>query len=242
MLFFNTSRKNQYTDFSEVALDMHSHLIPGVDHGATDINDSLALMTGLKNLGFNHLITTPHTQQELYPNTREQLVEAHNSLKNVVPNGLTLRLSSEYYLDREFRSKLETRNVIPLPGNRLLIAFDKLTKPYDLEDRIFDLIARGFQPILAHPERYLFFHSHFGSYKRIKKMGVELQLSALSLTDYYGKAIRKIAEKLVEKDMIDFIGTDIHQIAQLEVLATVPKSKFFSKLLDSGMLKNRELI
>ena len=242
MLFFNRPRRDQPTDFSKVGLDMHSHLIPGVDDGAKDVTDSLALINGLKNLGFEHLITTPHTLQDIHPNTKESLNNAHLLLDGKLPAGLTLRLSSEYYLDQQFQDQLESDTVIPLPGNRLLIEFSQITKPYDLEERLFDLNVKGYRPVLAHPERYLFFQPHFEYYKRIKDMGVELQLNALSLTDHYGKSIRKIAEKLIEKDMIDFIGTDTHHLKHLEILAQVPQSKFFSRLLDSGLLKNQELI
>ncbi|WP_354358966.1 CpsB/CapC family capsule biosynthesis tyrosine phosphatase [Pedobacter sp. UYP30] len=242
MLFFNRPRKDQPTDFSKVGLDMHSHLIPGVDDGAKDIADSILLINGLKNLGFEHLITTPHTLQDIHPNTQKTLGKGHLLLEGKLPEGLTFRLSSEYYLDEQFQGQLEAGAVMPLPGNRLLVEFSQITKPYDLEERFFDLSLKGYQPILAHPERYLFFHRHFEYYKRIKDMGVELQVNALSLTDHYGKSIRKIAEKLIEKDMIDFIGTDTHHLKHIETLAQVPQNKFFVRLLDSGLLKNQELM
>ena len=242
MLFFNRPRNDRPTDFSKVCLDMHSHLIPGVDDGAKDLTDSIALINGLRNLGFEHLITTPHTLQDIHPNTKESLGKAHLLLDGKLPAGLTLRLSSEYYLDQQFLDQLEGGTVIPLPGNRLLVEFSQIIRPYDLEERFFDLNVKGYRPVLAHPERYLFFHSHFEYFKRIKDMGVELQVNALSLTDHYGKSIRKIAEKLIEKDMIDFIGTDAHHEKHLEMLTQVPRNKFFSRLLDSGLLKNQELI
>ena len=242
MLFFKRARKGQYTDFNRVGLDMHSHLIPGVDDGAKDVADSIALIDGLRNLGFEHLVTTPHTLQDIHPNSKESLSKGHLFLDGKIPEGLTLRLSSEYYLDEQFQDQLEEGTVMPLPGNRLLVEFSQLAKPFDLEERFFDLNVRGYQPILAHPERYLFFHKKFEYYKRIKDMGVELQVNALSLTDHYGKSIRKIAEKLIEKDLIDFIGTDTHHLQHIETLAQVPQSKFFARLLDSGLLKNQELI
>ncbi|MGY3055253.1 protein-tyrosine phosphatase [Pedobacter sp. UYEF25] len=242
MLFFNRSRRDQFTDFSQIGLDMHSHLIPGVDDGAKDLSDSLALINGLKSLGFDHLITTPHTLQDIHPNTRESLGCGHALLDGKLPSGITLRLSSEYYLDQHFQGQLDKGEVMPLPGNRLLVEFSQITKPYDLEARIFDLTVKGYQPVLAHPERYLFFHAQFGYFKRMKDMGMELQVNALSLTDHYGKSIRNVAEKLIEKDMVDFIGTDLHHEKHLSMLAKVPQNKFFSRLLDSGLLKNRELI
>lgn len=221
---------------------MHSHLIPGVDDGAKDIEDSIKLITGLKELGFHHLITTPHTLQDIHPNTTETLKRGHSLLEGKLPSGITLNLSSEYYLDEQFQRQLSAGNLMPLPGNRLLVEFSQISRPHDLEEIIFDLGIKGYQVVLAHPERYLFFHKNFNYYNRIKEMGVELQVNALSLTDHYGKGIRSIAEKLIEKDMIDFFGTDTHHLKHIETLKTVPASKYFARLVDSGLLKNQDLI
>jgi protein-tyrosine phosphatase len=153
-----------------------------------------------------------------------------------------LHLSSEYYLDDQFQDQLDKNEVMPMPGNRLLIEFSQISRPHNLENFIFDIGIKGFQIVLAHPERYLFFHKQFNYYTRLKEMGVEFQINAMSLTDHYGKGIKIIAEKLIEKDMIDFIGTDIHHLKHIEVLRKVPTSKHFSKLIDSGLLKNKDLI
>lgn len=241
MLFFK-KQKPKYSDFSAIGTDMHSHLVPGVDDGAKDIPNSIELISGLKELGFNKLYTTPHTLQDIHPNTSETLKKGHAQLDGKLPEGITMDLSSEYYLDEQFQTQLGENNLIPLPGNRLLVEFSQITKPHDLEEVIFDLGIKGYQVVLAHPERYLFFHKQFNYYTRLKEMGIELQINAMSLTEHYGKGIKSIAEKLVEKDMIDFIGTDIHHIRHLEVLKRVPESKFFTRLVESGLLKNQELI
>jgi protein-tyrosine phosphatase len=241
MFFFNR-RRSAYSDFSELALDMHSHLVPGVDDGARDVADSISIITGLKELGFQHLITTPHTLQGIHPNTSETLSSGHALLSDHLPSGITLRLSSEYFLDEQFDEQLNAKSVMPMPGNRLLIEFSQISRPLDLEEKIFDLGIKGYQVILAHPERFQFFHRQFDYYKRLKEMGVELQLNALSLTGHYGKNVKSIAEKLVEKDMIDFIGTDIHHVRHLDVLKQVPGTKSFERLMTSGVLKNKYLI
>lgn len=242
MFFFNRSKKSTYTDFGAVGLDMHSHLIPGVDDGAKDVADSVQLITGLQDLGFKHLITTPHSLLDIHPNSKESLTNAHNLLAGKIPNGIALQLSSEYFLDEQFQHLLATNTVMPFKGNRLLIEFSQVSKPHKLEDIIFDLGLKGYQVVLAHPERYLFYHKQFDYYTRIKEMGVELQLNALSFTEHYGKTIKAIAEKLVEKKMIDFIGTDIHHVRHLDTLRRVPLTKHFAQLVDSGLLKNQELI
>jgi protein-tyrosine phosphatase len=242
MFFFNRSSKNTATDFSAIGLDMHAHLTPGVDDGAQNLTESLALINGLKELGFEHLIATPHTLAGIHPNTKQILAQAHALLEGQIPSGVQLNLSSEYYLDEQFQHQLNANELMPFKGNRLLIEFSQISRPHDLEEVIFDLGIKGYQPVLAHPERYLFFHKQLDYYKRIKEMGVELQVNALSLTNHYGKNIREVAERLIEKDMIDFIGTDLHHAKHLELLKQVPQSKYFARLVASGLLKNRELI
>lgn len=242
MIFFKRPGKTKYKDFGTIGVDMHSHLIPGVDDGAKDVADSIQIIQGLKNLGFTKLFTTPHTLQDIHPNTHETLKMGYSLLDGQLPDGITLDLSSEYYMDEQFTNQVLEGTVMPLPGNRLLIEFSQISKPHDLEEVIFDLGIKGYQVILAHPERYLFFHKNFDYYTRLKEMGVELQINALSLTDHYGKHIKAVAEKLIEKDMIDFIGTDIHHARHLEGLKRVPETKAFTRLLDSGLLKNQTLI
>lgn len=242
MFILNRFKKPAYTDFSEVALDMHSHLVPGVDDGAQHLADSISLITGLKDLGFTQLITTPHTLEGIHPNTQETLKQGYSLLEGQLPNEIKLSLSSEYYLDGQFQQQLDQNELLPFQGNRLLIEFSQISQPHDLEAVIFNLAIRGFQVVLAHPERYLFFHQKFNYYTRLKEMNVELQVNALSLTTHYGKAIKAIAEKLVEKNMVDFIGTDIHHVKHLELLKEVPKTKHFERLIKSGTLKNKELM
>ena len=242
MFFFKRSKKQKYLDFSVIGVDMHSHLIPAVDDGAKDIADSLALIEGLKALGFHHLITTPHTFQDIHPNTKVSLEDGHKLLTGHLPDGIGLALSSEYYLDDQFKEQLDLEAILPLPGNRLLVECSQLVKPHDLEERIFDLGIRGYQVILAHPERYLFFHEDFAYFTRLKEMGVEMQVNALSLTPHYGKHVQAIAEKLITKDLIDFIGTDLHHAKHLAALQQVPVSKYFTRLVDSGLLKNQSLL
>lgn len=237
MFFFNRKR-SRFTDFTSVGIDMHSHLIPGVDDGAKDVDDSINLVSGLKELGFSELFTTPHTLQGIHPNTAQSLQQGHDKLSGKLPEGIKLNLSSEYYLDDHFKHQLEKGSVLPLPGNRLLVEFSQIARPHNLEEELFELGIKGYQIILAHPERYLFFHKQFSYYSRLKEMGIELQVNALSLTDHYGKHIRLIAEKLIEKDLIDFIGTDIHHVKHLASLKKVPESKHFKRLIESDLLKN----
>lgn len=242
MFFFKRNKSSVYSDFSKIGVDMHSHLIPGVDDGAKDLADSIALIQGLKDLGFHTLITTPHTLEDIHPNTFETLQTAHSTLTGHLPQNISVSLSSEYYMDAQFQQQLEADQLLPMKDNKILLEFSQINKPRNIEEVIFDLGIKGYNVILAHPERYLFFHKDFDYYNRLIQMGVELQVNALSLTKHYGEHIKKIAEKLIEKDMISYLGTDTHHLKHIESLKQVPISKHFARLVDSGLLKNESLM
>lgn len=241
MLFFKKN-SNKYTDFTALGIDMHSHLIPGVDDGSKDVANSLELINGLRALGFTHLFTTPHTLQDIHPNTCDTLRAGHNLLRSHLPPDIHLEVSSEYYLDEQFLKQRQSAALLPLPGNRILMEFSQISMPHNLEEEIFQTGLEGYDIILAHPERYLFFHKNFDYYSRLKNMGVEFQVNALSLSGFYGDKIKSVAEKLIKHDFIDFLGTDLHNLTQLEQLKHVPKTKSFERLMQSGLLKNRSLI
>ena len=221
---------------------MHSHLVPGVDDGAKDTENSIELIRGLRELGFQHLITTPHTLGDIHPNTKETLQRSYTLLKKKLSPEIKIALSSEYYLDELFHDQLLNNGLMPLPGNRLLIEFSQISRPHNLEEIIFNLRIKGYQPVLAHPERYLFFHKNFDYFTRLKEMEVEFQVNALSLTKHYGSHIKSVAEKLIDKEMIDFIGTDVHHMQHIHVLKQVPTTKYFARLIDSKLLKNQSLV
>lgn len=241
MLFFNKKKATKH-NFSELGVDMHSHLVPAVDDGAEGVEDSVLLINGLLDLGFKKLYTTPHSMQGIHPNTKVSLTDGLNKLNGSLENDLIPTLSSEYYLDEHFENLLKNEEILPLPGNRILLEFSQVTRPFSLEDSLFDLALKGYQVVLAHPERYLFFHKRFGDFERLKDMGLEFQVNALSLSDHYGKNIRAVAEKLIDKKLIDFIGTDIHREQHLDLLRAIPDTKYYQKLIDSGLLKNREFL
>lgn len=231
-----------YTDFRDVGTDMHSHLIPGIDDGAVTVSDSVFLMSQLQEMGFSHLYTTPHSFPEIYPNTRESLQEGRDSLDNFIPEGIQLGLSSEYYLDEQFSQNLEDHMFLPLPGSRLLIEFSQVSFPLYLENQVEKIVNQGYTPIIAHPERYSFFQNRLDFLNHLKSMGAEIQLNALSLTPYYSRGTKALAESLVKANMFDFIGTDLHNAAQLEVLRKVPVLPYYAMLIESGRLKNQTLI
>jgi tyrosine-protein phosphatase YwqE len=239
--FFKFSSKTKY-DFSGLVVDMHSHLLPAIDDGAVSVENGIHLITELQDMGFSTLYTTPHSIKDIHPNTLETLGESFKQIKETVPNGINFDYSSEYFLDEFFMQNFQENRLRPLPGNRLLIEFSMVSIPFDLEQQFFDIQMNGYQIILAHPERYLFFQKNPDMLSRLKDMDVEFQVNALSLGGYYGENARQAADKMIKKGWIDFIGTDTHHDKHIQALRKIPDTKAYQHLLDQGNLKNSELV
>lgn len=194
-------------------VDIHSHVLPGIDDGAKTIEDTRFLLNEMLDFGFKKVITTPHTMKNVWDNTKTAILEAKAKVEKELPsesNRLQLSCASEYFLDADFVKLFETESLLTLKENYVLVEMSYLNAPIQLYDILFELQLKGYKPILAHPERYIFFHSNFSEYEKLKKAGCLFQMNLLSSVDYYGKEVSLIAEKLLAKEMIDFVGSDIH--------------------------------
>lgn len=243
---FNFFRKSpKLKDFAFLACDMHSHLLPGIDDGAKSLEESLTLIRALSDLGFQQLFTTPHIMADLYPNTPEIIAQKEQEVQKAIAQAalpVQLQAAAEYLLDEAFAEKVHNKILLPLPGNRVLIETNFIAAPPQLDQLIFQLQAEGYQPVLAHPERYLYFHKQFNIYHELRERGVELQLNLLSLTGYYGKPELALAHRLLKEKLIDFLGTDLHhQRHLLQLQKLLGNSKAASYLL-RGQWKNEALM
>lgn len=228
-------------DFNAIGIDMHSHLLPSVDDGAASVIQSLQMIRALEDIGFSTLYTTPHSIIDIHPNTPESLEYSFRQIRDSVPDGIVLDYSSEYFLDELFLKNLNSKRLRPLPGNRLLIEFSMINMPFKLETQFFDILMQGYQIILAHPERYLFFQKDQSMLSRLKDMDIEFQVNALSLGGYYGDNVKQLADKLISKGWVDFIGTDAHHEKHIQALRKIPDSRSYQRLLDQGNLRNNTL-
>lgn len=231
-------------NYAFLGTDMHSHLLPGIDDGAKDLDDSLSLITQLRDMGYRHLITTPHIMADLYPNTpgiiREKLEEVRAAVKAAGIN-ITIDAAAEYLMDEGFESLLEQGDLLTLPGKRVLVEMSFISAPPKLEQYLFRLQTKGFRPLLAHPERYLFFRDDFKKYAELRERGCEFQLNLLSLTGYYGKPTRENAVALLKADMIDYLGTDLHHNRHADNLNAALEDQKIAKLLNGRPFKNNQL-
>jgi protein-tyrosine phosphatase len=223
------SKKQFLKDLLEDFVDIHTHILPGIDDGAKNLQESIDLLNQLQALGIKKYIATPHIMQDFYPNTEETIGNAYELLLgNVGMNvfdKISIKPAAEYMLDAHFEHLLTQENLITLKDNYVLIELSYLQPPLNLEALIFNIKLKGYIPVLAHPERYQYFHNKLEYYKRLKYLGCLFQLNLLALTAYYGKRVHKTATFLLEENLIDFAGTDTHNTYQIETLSNAVLSK-----------------
>lgn len=225
--------------------DMHSHLIPGVDDGAPDMETSLSLIRGMAALGFKKLITTPHIMWEMYPNTEEDIKMRLEELRKKVQEegiGVEIQAAAEYFLDGHFKSLLESKKpLLTISGNMVLVEFSMASPPLDLKELLFDLQLQGYQPVIAHPERYVYHERNKEFFVELKAAGYLFQLNINSLAGFYGKSSQNLAQYFIKNDYYDLAGTDLHSFRHLEALRHPAISGPLGKLIEKGRLMNGEL-
>lgn len=212
--------------------DWHSHILPGVDDGIKTIEDSLAVLRAYEDLGFKRVWLTPHIMED-YPNTPEDLKNRYEELKKAWTGDVEIRLAAENMLDSLFEERLNEGNLLPIgdSGNHLLVETSYYTPPMNMTELLEKIKQEGFYPVLAHPERYRYMDEK--DYRKLKDMDVKFQMNFVSLVGGYGDTAKKKAEWLLDKDMIDLTGSDLHRLdSTLSFIDKSPhKGKYLDKLL-----------
>jgi tyrosine-protein phosphatase YwqE len=233
----------ELTDLSVFKTDIHSHLIPGIDDGVKTMEESIEMIKGMHALGFNKIITSPHIMSDSYRNTPEIIKRGLDDVrKELVRQNINVELgaAAEYYIDEGFLPKLKSNDIIAIQDKYLLFEISYINPPDNLLSIIFEINVHGYTPVMAHPERYPFWYQKFDEFHKIREAGALLQLNTNSLAGYYGGAAKHVAEKMIDHDMIDFIGSDLHGQRHLDCLQHVAKEKYLWKLAARGV-KNQIL-
>jgi tyrosine-protein phosphatase YwqE len=188
-------------------IDIHNHILPGIDDGSTDMSCSLLLCKGLTLLGFTHAIATPHIISDLYPNKEEDILILGESLKTALKENnipLTISFGAEYLMDDTFLTKVNKKYAfLDFPNKGLLVEFPFASRPESINDYSFAIQIQGYEAVLAHPERYKYWHRDLKKYDSLKDLGFSFQMNALSLAGYYGQGEKETAEYLLKHGMID---------------------------------------
>lgn len=231
-------------DLSVLGCDIHSHFIPGIDDGAKTIEESVQMITEMHNLGYKKVITSPHTMSDFYRNTSEIILSGTEDVKKALKEAnipIEMDAVSEYYLDYDFERKLDEGKLLTFGNNYLLFEISYMNPPDNLYHIIFKMQLLGYKPVLAHPERYNFWHKEFDKYEAFIDKGVLLQMNINSLTGYYSLGTKKIAEQMIDKNMISLLGTDCHHIGHINLIKQVVYEPYLEKLIGSGLLLNKNL-
>ncbi|MEO8146247.1 MAG: CpsB/CapC family capsule biosynthesis tyrosine phosphatase [Bacteroidia bacterium] len=240
-IFKNIFKKEELdpVDFTSIGTDIHSHLIPGIDDGAQTMDDTLNLVRAQYDLGIRKFVTTPHIMSDFFKNTPEIILGGLAEVRKVLKDekiDVEISAAAEYYVDDGFVRKLENEKLLTFGNNHLLIEISYINCPDNIREIIFNIQLREYKVILAHPERYPYWYKKFDEYRNIRDSGVLLQININSLSGYYGEGAKMIAEKLIDNDMVDLIGSDMHNMKHVEAMRRVCKTKYFRKVLEMNLL------
>ena len=240
-MFFLKKKLLPLTEFFPANfIDIHSHLLPGIDDGAKDIQHSLDLIQKMASYGIKNFITTPHVLGDVYPNSsttiKEKLQEVKNALIKHNISDIKIEAAAEYMMDEQFSALLEIGDILTLKDNYILVEMSYFSPPINLFDILFQIQLKGFKPVLAHPERYNSYHNNFEVFYKLKKAGCLFQLNLLSLTPQYGDQVTKTADRLIKENLYDFVGTDTHHKNHLHLLKSISTKKNQKKI--EHLLKN----
>ncbi|MCP9236790.1 tyrosine-protein phosphatase [Lewinella sp. JB7] len=230
--FFRTTKTPPF-GYADLGVDMHSHVLPGIDDGASDVESAVNLVRGLVNLGYRKLIATPHVMGDLHFNTpatiRASLSELRHGLAEADVD-VEVEAAAEYMLDEYFTSLLAgSEELLTLDGKTVLVEFPQAGPPPNWEEVFFKLQTGGYRIVLAHPERYRYWAGNLPVYERMRDMEVSLQLNILSLSGYYGKGPDRWGRELLHSNLAAYLGTDLHHERHLRALSAFPWKKIWSK-------------
>lgn len=208
-------------DISKFKVDIHSHLIPGIDDGSQNMDQTIAMLAKFESMGYKKIITTPHVMSDSFPNNRDTILGGLEDVKKEMKKvGLKIELeaAAEYYFDETLMVKIKERDLLTFGDNYVLVEFAFHSPPQYLDQLFFEMQTRGYRPVVAHFERYMYYLGKIDQAIAWRQKGINIQVNLNSLTGHYGPDIRKQAERLIDAGEFDFVGTDCHRIEHLMLL------------------------
>ena len=179
---------------------------------------------------------------DFYNNTPEIIAEKLSFLRSEIEKegiDIEVEAAAEYYMDEHFLSLIENESELLTFGDKyLLFETGFMNEPINLKEILFALKSKGYNPVMAHPERYGYIAQKFGMVEDLINRGVLMQLNINSLSGYYSKEIKKTAEKLIDNGFVHFLGSDCHNLKHLEVLEATIDKKYFDKALHLNLLNH----
>jgi protein-tyrosine phosphatase len=237
-------KKERTLDYGPIMVDMHSHVLPGIDDGAQTPEESIVLIKTMMELGIKKIIATPHVMVDYYRNDRESIMNALAILKAELINqniDIPVEAAAEHYFDETFEKRIEERSLMTMgEDNYVLFELSFINEPPNVIQTIQKMRDAGYKPILAHPERYAYMD--IDRMMMIRSWGCSLQVNTISLTGYYGKPTQKMAESMVDHQIVDFISSDMHHPRHAAAFEDALTTPYLEKLLKDYPLKNKMLL
>ncbi len=230
------SKKIYLADYLEDFVDIHNHVLPGIDDGAKNTADSLALIREYQSVGIKKIIATPHIFAPLYPNTPELIKNAHKQLQIAMQeegiDSFEIETAAEHMIDTKFEELMENDHHMPLSEGYMLSEMSFLQPPLNFDEAMIAINRRRLTPILAHPERYVFLQRRPKKLAKLKEQGILFQINLLSLAGFYDREVEQLAWKLLDQGMVDFLGSDIHNLHHFKAIKELTlKPKRLEQLL-----------
>lgn len=239
-VFKKKEQKKSITfDYSSIAVDMHSHVLPGIDDGAQNPQESIVLIRRMMALGIKKIIATPHVMADYYRNTPETINGALSLLKKELEKEgieIPVEAAAEHYFDETFEDRIRQRQLMTMGNNHVLFELSFISPPPNVITAIQRMREKGYKPILAHPERYTYLD--IDQLRTYRDWGALLQVNTISLTGYYGKEVKKTAEDLIDNMMVDFISSDMHHLKHADALGAALTMPYLEKVMFNYPLKN----
>lgn len=245
-IFSNLFKKKEVLppfDLGRFKSDMHSHLIPGIDDGAQEMDQTIAMLAKFESLGYQKIVTTPHIMTDSFPNNPEIILSGLEKVKNEIKKvGIEIEIeaAAEYYFDETLMPKIKNKELLTFGDNYVLVEFAFHSPPQFLDQLFFELKTHGYRPVIAHFERYLYYLGKIDKAEKWRSEGINIQININSLFGQYGPEVQKQAEKLIDEGQFDFVGTDCHRIEHLMILEKNLSSPYLHKI-GKYLIKNMVL-
>ena len=231
--------------FAALGTDMHCHLVPQVDDGSKCIEESIECLQTLQAVGYNKVIITPHFQHPRFPNDEDDIVRRYEEVKKrAIEAGITLEfggIGGEYRIDSGFAKRLENPRFLLVGGKYVLVEFSLHQQMMGCDEMIFDMQMKGYEVILAHPERYPYLSVGSSRMEQLKNQGVFFQVNALSLGGFYGDEAKRRAFTMLEEGIVEFMGTDTHNALYAQALTDLSRNRKVEKVLEKYEFLNKTL-
>ena len=232
-MLFGNKKKN-----AEYIVDVHCHIMPGIDDGSRDMTETLKMLKIAQSEGITHMIATPHFKSGHHNASPQKVKELIQSVgKEAAAQGTDIKLyqGNEILFHDEMCEGLDNGRISRMNGTDYVLVEFMPSDPYQyIRNSLDEIMSEGYQPVIAHVERYGCMVDDIENVRELSRMGVEIQVNASSITGDTGKEIKKFVHKLLKEQLVDYVGTDAHRCEDSRTPMMKECSRMLYKKYDEG--------